>query len=82
MDLIFVICVCIRHAVYLVVTCWERSDLMALFYVMFSCDFITFPYGVLGQVWYLIVSIPDRCILSSFILNVIDRKHITQIQNY
>ena len=35
MDLIFVICVCICHAVYLVVTCWERSDLMALFYVMF-----------------------------------------------
>ena len=22
--------------------------------------FVTFPYGVLGQVWYLVVSIPDR----------------------
>ena len=24
------------------------------------------PYGVLGQVWYLIVSIPDLCLLSYF----------------
>ena len=37
------------------VTCWERADLLALLYVMFSCDFVTFPYGVLGQVRYLIV---------------------------
>ena len=22
-------------------------------YVMFSCVFVNFPYGVLGQVWYL-----------------------------
>ena len=29
-------------------------------YVMMSCDFGTFPYGVLGQVWYLIVPIPDK----------------------
>ena len=24
-------------------------------------SFVIFPYGVLGQVWYLIVPIPDRC---------------------
>ena len=24
--------------------------------VMFSCVFVTFPHGILGQVWYLIVS--------------------------
>ena len=41
----------------LVVTCRERADLLALQYVTL---FITFPYGVLGQVWYLIVSIPDH----------------------
>ena len=29
---------------------------------MFSCVFVIFPYGVLGQVWYLIVSIPDPCL--------------------
>ena len=47
----------------LVVTCWERAYLLALLYVMFSCDFVTFTYGVLVQMWYLIVSIPDLCLL-------------------
>ena len=47
----------------LVVTCWERAYLLALLYVMFSCVFVTFPYGVLVQMWYLIVSIPDLCLL-------------------
>ena len=28
-----------------------------------SCVFVTFPYGVPGQVWYLIVSILDLCLL-------------------
>ena len=50
----------------LVVTCWEMADLLALLYVMFSCAFVTFTYSVLGQVWYLIVSIPDLCLLPYF----------------
>ena len=25
------------------------------------CDFVTFPYGVLCQMWCLIISIPDLC---------------------
>ena len=50
----------------LVVTCWERADLLALLYVKFSCAFVTFPYGVLGEVWYLFVSIPDLCLLPYF----------------
>ena len=29
----------------------------------FSCVCVTFPYLVPGQVWYLIVSIPDFCLL-------------------
>ena len=47
----------------LMVTCWERAYLLALLYIMFSCIFVTFPYGVLAQMWYLIVSIPDLCLL-------------------
>ena len=50
----------------LAVTCWERADVLALLYVMFYCIFVTFPCGVLGQVWYLIVLIPDLCVLSYF----------------
>ena len=34
------------------------------------CDFITFPFGILRQVWYLIVSIPDHCCLSYFVVTV------------
>ena len=49
-----------------VVTCWEMANLLVLVYVMFSCVFVTYPYGVLGQVWYLIVSIPDLCLLTYF----------------
>ena len=37
----------------------------SLGYDVFLC-FVTFPYGFLGQVWYLIVSIPDICLLPCF----------------
>ena len=50
----------------LVVTCWERVNFLALLYVMFSCVFVTFPCGVLGQVRYIIVPIPDICLLTYF----------------
>ena len=36
-------------------------------FVMSNCVFVTFPCDILGQVWYLIVSIPDICPLSYFI---------------
>ena len=29
-----------------------------LLFVMFNYVFVTFPCGILGQVWYLIVSLP------------------------
>ena len=34
--------------------------------LMYNCEFGTFPFGILGQVWYLIVSIPDLCTLTYF----------------
>ena len=45
-------------------TCW-------LLFVMFNCVFVTFPCGILGQVWYLIVSIPDLCRLSYFMYLIV-----------
>ena len=59
---------CFSHAlasVYccLVVTCQEKTDLLALVGDV-CCIFGTFPCGILGQVWYLIVSFPDICHLS------------------
>ena len=47
----------------LVVTCWERDDLLALVYVMFYCVFSLFY-----EVWHLIVSIPDICLLLYFVV--------------
>ena len=38
-----------------------------LSFVMFNCVFVTFPCGIHGQVWYLIVLIPDLCHLSYFV---------------
>ena len=35
-----------------------------LLFVMFNCVFVTFPCGILGQVWGLIVSILDLCTLT------------------
>ena len=50
----------------LVVTWRERADLLALVCDVY-CDFVTFPFGILGQVWYFIVSIPGPCCLSYFV---------------
>ena len=54
----------------LVITCWERADILALLYMMFSCVFVTFPYVALGQVWYVIVSIPDICLHFTLVCSV------------
>ena len=37
-----------------------------LSFVVHNCKFVTFPIGILGQVWFLIVSIPDLCTLTYF----------------
>ena len=51
---------------FLVVNCRERTDLFALVSDVY-CIFVTFPCGILGQVWYLIVSFTDLCLLFYFI---------------
>ena len=45
---------------WLVVTCWERADRLALVCDVY-CVFVTFLCGFLGQVWYLNLSIPGLC---------------------
>ena len=37
-----------------------------LSFVVSNCEFFHFPIGILGQVWYLTVSIPDLCTLTNF----------------
>ena len=66
--LLFLFHVCLYYTALsvtcsLVITCWEKADLLALLCLMIPCVFVTFPYGVLSQVWYMIISIPAVCLL-------------------
>ena len=63
--LVFAMSLCASVYMCFVVTCWERADLLALVcgVLLRVCHF---PIGILGQVWYLIVSIPDLCTLTNF----------------
>ena len=71
MDLLCFFCLafamplCASVYMCLVVTCWERADLLAVVcgVLLRVCRFLI---GILGQVWYLIVSIPDLCTLTYF----------------
>ena len=53
--LMFAIFLCASVYMCFVVTCWERAGLLALVcgVWLWICHF---PIGILGQVWYLIVS--------------------------
>ena len=61
--LVFAMTLCASVYMCFVVTCWERTDLLALVCGVFLrvCHF---PISILGQVWYLMVSIPDLCTLT------------------
>ena len=60
---VFAMTLCVFVYMCLVVTCWERADLLALVYgvLLRVCHFSA---GILGQVSYLFVSLPDLCTLT------------------
>ena len=67
-SVLYLLCLCARLFICaFVVTCWERADLLALVcgVQLWVCYF---PIGILGQLWYLIVSIPDLYTLTYFCL--------------
>ena len=50
-----------------------------LLFLMFNCVFVTFSCGILGQVWYLIVSILIFADFLTFLIllkKVCDREHV------
>ena len=57
------------------ITCCERASLLVFLFVMFYCVIVNFPYGVLGQVLYLIILISDLCLLSDFTNCVVCKDH-------
>ena len=48
------------------------GEALTLLYVIFYCTIVAFLCGVLGQVWCLIVSIPDLCLLSNLAMCAVD----------
>ena len=67
MDHLCYLClVFVMHSRLFIAALWspEENGLTSwLLFVMFNCVFLTCSCGILGQVWYLIVSIPDLCCL-------------------
>ena len=63
--LVFAMSLCASVYMCFVVTCWGRADLLAPVcgVLLWVCHF---PTGILGQVWYLILSISDLCTLTYF----------------
>ena len=43
------------------------------------CDSVTYPFGILGQVRYLIVSTPDPCCLSYFLASSVSTYDLSTI---
>ena len=64
----------------LVVTCWGWLTSW-LSFVVSNCE-CHFPIGILGQVWYLIVSIPDLCTLIHFIVSLSNDKQADVIDAF
>ena len=65
---------CVSHAFVpvhycLVVTCWEKADLLALDGDV-NCIFVTFPCDILDQMWYLVVSFPGLSYFYFVLFNI------------
>ena len=43
-----------------------------LSFVMFNCVFVAFTFGIMGQMWYMIVSFPD---FASFLYSHAEKKY-------
>ena len=62
----FCLVLCFRACLFIVAS-WSHAGkglTSWLLFVMSNCELVTFPCGILGQVWYLIVLIPDLCPVS------------------
>ena len=68
-HLCYLCLVFVLHSCLFIAALWSHAGkglTSWLLFVMSNCDFVTFPCGILGQVRYLIVLIPDLCRLSYF----------------
>ena len=61
-SVLCLLCLCVRLFICALWSSAEKGLTSWLSFAVSNCEF--FPIGILGQVWYLIVSIPDLCTLT------------------
>ena len=60
------LCLCVCPFICALLSPAEKGLTSWLSFVVSNYEFVTFPFIILGKVWYLIVSIPDLCTLAYF----------------
>ena len=69
-SVLYLLCICTRLFICALWSPAGKGLTSWLSFVVSNCEFddvvFYFPIGILGQVWYLIVSIPDLCTLTYF----------------
>ena len=65
-SVLCLLCLCVRLFICALWSPAGKGLTSWVSFVVSNCDFVTFPIGILGQVGYLIVSIPDLCTLTYF----------------
>ena len=63
-SVLCLLCLCARPFICALWSPAGKGLTSGLSFVVPNCEFVTFPIGILGQVWYLIVIIPDLCTLT------------------
>ena len=68
-SVLCLLCLCAR---LFICALWSPAEKGLTSWLSFVVSAVScqFPIGILGQVWYLIVSIPDLCSLTYFVLHV------------
>ena len=62
-SVLCLLCLCVR---LFICALWSLAVKWLASWLSFVVSNCLFPIGILGQVWYLIVSIPDLCTLTYF----------------
>ena len=65
-SVLCLLCLCARLFICALWSSAGKGLTSWLLFVVSNCEFVIFPIGILGRVWYLILSIPDLCTLSYF----------------
>ena len=77
-SVLCLLCLCARQFLCALWSPAGKGLTSCLSFVVYNCEFVTFLL-VLGQVWYLIVSIPDLCTLTYLDLNCLLKTHVRTV---